>query len=152
MSWRSLQAQNLTCLFALTYWPSWLISPLTIHELLHLSKETREALRDALANSESFLTHMLEIPRGDTQPSCSECHHVQSKIHATTFTTEDMLLKDNNHDRSLYYIGYIDSTCLKGYRLIQGLHLASFPKGFSTSLAYHCIGCLQPLWWYTILM
>ena len=49
---------------------------ITIHELFRLSKETREALRDALANSESFLTHMPEIPRGDTQPSCSECHHV----------------------------------------------------------------------------
>jgi len=31
---------------------------ITIHELLRLSKETREALSDALANSESFLTYM----------------------------------------------------------------------------------------------
>jgi len=41
---------------------------ITIHELLHLSKKTREALRDTLANSESFLTHMPETPRDDTQP------------------------------------------------------------------------------------
>jgi len=49
---------------------------ITIHKLLRLSKETREALRDALANSESFLTYMPEIPKDDAQSSCSECHHV----------------------------------------------------------------------------
>ena len=64
---------------------------ITIHELLRLSKETREALRDALANSESFLTYMSEIPNDDAQFSCSECHHVQSKVPAITFTAEDML-------------------------------------------------------------
>ena len=47
-----------------------------IHELLRLSKEIREALRDALANSESFLTYMPEIPKDDTQSSCPECHHI----------------------------------------------------------------------------
>jgi len=40
---------------------------ITIHELLHLSKETREALRDALAYSESFLTYMPEISKDDAQ-------------------------------------------------------------------------------------
>ena len=125
---------------------------ITIHELLHLSNETREALRDALANSESFLTYMPEIPRVDTQPSCSECHHVQSKVPAITFTAEDMLLKDNKHDRPLYYTRYIDLTCVERVRLIQGLHSASYPKGSSTSSAYHYIGCLQPLQQYTTLM
>jgi len=33
---------------------------ITMHKLLRLSKETREALRDALANLESFLIHMQE--------------------------------------------------------------------------------------------
>ena len=80
---------------------------ITIHELFRLSKQTREALRDALANLESFLTHMPETPGGDAQPSCSECHHTQSKVHAITFTAEDMLLKDNKHDRPLYYTGYL---------------------------------------------
>jgi len=50
---------------------------ITIHELLHLSKETRETLRDALANSKSFLTYMPEISKDDAQSSCPECHHVQ---------------------------------------------------------------------------
>jgi len=35
---------------------------ITIHELLLLLKEKREALRDALANPESFLTCMQKVP------------------------------------------------------------------------------------------
>jgi len=74
-----------------------ILARITIHELLRLSKETREALRDALANSESFLTCMPEVPNDDIQSSCPECHHVQSKVPTITFTAEDMLLKDNKH-------------------------------------------------------
>ena len=110
---------------------------ITIHELLRLSKEIREALRDALANSESFLTYMPEILEGDTRPSCPKCHHVQSKVPAISFTAEDMLLKDNKHDRPLYYTGYIGPTCIE--RVTRGLHSSSSSKGSSTFLAYHCI-------------
>ena len=49
---------------------------ITIHELLRLLKETREALRDALADLESFLTYMPEASQDDIQPLCPECHHV----------------------------------------------------------------------------
>ena len=35
---------------------------ITLHELLRLLKKTREALRDALADSESFLTQVPSIP------------------------------------------------------------------------------------------
>ena len=129
ISYRSLQAQDLTCPFALTYWPSWLISPrITILELLRLLKETREALRDALANSESFLTCMPEIPNDDAQSPCPECHHVQSKVPAVTFTAEDMLLKDNKHDRLYTTPDTSVQHALKGYRSIRGLHSASPQK------------------------
>jgi len=101
---------------------------ITIHELLRLSKETREALRDALANSESFLTHMPETPKDDTQPPCSECHHIQLKVPAITFTAEDMLLKDNKHDRPLYYTGYIGSTCIERVQVDPGSALSVIPK------------------------
>jgi len=37
---------------------------ITLHELLRLSKKTRETLRDALADSESFLTQV-SIPTKD---------------------------------------------------------------------------------------
>jgi len=86
---------------------------ITIHELLCLSKEIREALKDALANSELFLIHMPEASEDDSQPLCPEFHHVQLKMPAITFTTEDMLLKDNKHYRPLYYTRYINLTCIK---------------------------------------
>jgi len=101
---------------------------ITMHELLRLSKETREALRNARANSESFLTHMPETPRNDTQPSCSECHYVQLKVSAITFTAEDMLLKDNKHDRTLYYTRYISSTDIKRAQVGPGSALSIIPK------------------------
>jgi len=97
---------------------------ITIHELLRLSKETREALRDALANSESFLTCMPEVPNDDIQSPCPECHQVQSKVPAITFTAEDMLLKDNKHDRPLYYTGYIGSTCIERIQVDPGSALS----------------------------
>jgi len=75
-----------------------ILAQITIHELLRLSKETREALRDALADSESFLTHMPEASEDDSQSLYLKCHHVQLKIPAITFTVEDMILKDNKHD------------------------------------------------------
>ena len=118
---------------------------ITIHKLLRLSKQTREALRDALANSESFLTHMPETPRGDAQPSCSECHHIQSKVPALLsqrricfsriISTIDLCTTPDTSVRH----------ALKGYRLIQGFHSASYPKDSSTFSAYHYIGFLEPL-------
>ena len=93
---------------------------ITIHELLRLLKERREALRNALANSESFLTHMSETPGDDTQPLCFECHHVQSKVPPITFIAEDMLLKDNKHNQPLYYTGYIGSTCIERVQVDPG--------------------------------
>ena len=102
---------------------------ITIHELLRLSKETREALRDALADPESFLTHMREAPSDDTQPPCSKCHHVQLKIPAVTFTDEHMLLlKDNKHDRPLYYTGCIGSTCIERVQVNTRSTLSIIPK------------------------
>ena len=101
---------------------------ITIHELLRLSKEIREALKDALANSESFLTCMSEVPRDDSQLYCSECHHLQSKVPAIVFTAEDMLLKDNKHDRPLYYTRYIGSTCIERVQVDPGSALRIIPK------------------------
>jgi len=96
--------------------------------MLRLSKETRETLRDALANSESFLTHMPEISEDDSQPLCYECHHIQLKVPAITFTDEDMLLKDNKHDGPLYYTGYIGSMCIKRIQVDSGSALSIIPK------------------------
>ena len=61
-------------------------------------------------------------------PLCSECHHVHSKVPAITFTAEDMLLKDNKHDRPLYYTGYIGSTCIERIHVDPGSALSIIPK------------------------
>jgi len=105
-----------------------ILARITIHELLHLSKETREALRDVLANSESFLMHMPEASEDDSQPLCPECHHVQPKIPSITFITEDMLLKDNKHDLPLYYTVYIGSTYIERVQVDPGFALSIIPK------------------------
>jgi len=101
---------------------------ITIYELLHLSQETIEALRGALANSESFLIHMLEAFEYDSQPLCPKCHHVQLKMPTIPYTTKDMLLKDNKHDRPLYYTGYIGSTCIERVQVNSGSALSIIPK------------------------
>ena len=67
---------------------------------------------------------------------------VQSKIPTITFTVEDMLLKDNKHDRPLNYTGYIGSTGIERILVDPGPHSALFPKGSSTSLGYNFIGYL----------
>jgi len=83
-----------------------------LHELLCLSKEIREALREALAESESFLTQLPLVPAEDEESEafCSHCHAVIQQVPSITFMDEDMLLKDNNHDRPLYHNGYIGSS------------------------------------------
>jgi len=41
---------------------------------------------------------------------------------------EDMLLKDNKHDRPLYYTGYIGSTCIERVQIDPGSALSIIPK------------------------
>ena len=95
---------------------------------------------------------MWGTPGDDSQPLCYEYHHVQSKVLAMTFTAEDMLLKDNNHDRPMYYTGYIGSTYIEKVQIDPGSALSIIPKGSSTSLGYRFISYLQQLLRYTILM
>jgi len=76
---------------------------------------------------------MLEASKDDSQALCPECHHVQQKVPAITFTVEDMLLKDNKHDRPLYYTGYIGSTYIERIQVDSG---SSSLKGSFTFLGY----------------
>ena len=46
----------------------------------------------------------------------------------TYFTPEDMLLKDNRHDRLLYYTGYIGSTHIERIQVNPGSALSIIPK------------------------
>jgi len=85
---------------------------IALHELLHLFKEIREALRDTLADSETFLTQVpaVSITKGTT---CPQCYSVMQEVPNITFSSEDMLIKHNRHGRPLYYIEYIGSASVK---------------------------------------
>ena len=60
--------------------------------------------------------------------SCSQCHLVQHQVSCITFTPEDMLLKDNRHDRLLYYRGYIGFTHIERIQVDLGSALSIIPK------------------------
>ena len=49
---------------------------ITLHELLRLLKETREAVRDVLADSELFLIQVPSILTDDDRTPCPQCHMV----------------------------------------------------------------------------
>ena len=70
---------------------------------------------------------MLEAFEYDSQPLCPKCHHVQLKMPTIPYTTKDMLLKDNKHDRPLYYTGYIGS-CIERIQVDLGSALSIIPK------------------------
>jgi len=57
---------------------------ITLHELLRLSKETRKALRDALVNSESFLTQVPSILTGESETPCPYCHLALQQVPSIT--------------------------------------------------------------------
>jgi len=60
---------------------------ITLYELLRLSKSTREALREALADSESFIAH---IPAGRKKEDEGHCLQISKHFPCITFTPEYM--------------------------------------------------------------
>jgi len=83
-----------------------ILTRITIYELLRLFKYTRDALREALADAEIFMTRILAICG---KKDSNHCHHTSKQFPCITFTPEDMQVKQK-HDRPLYYIGYIRSS------------------------------------------
>ena len=77
-----------------------------MYDLLRLSRPTREALQEALADAEAFSTHFSK--ETGTKQDCMTCCQVsERRIPCITFTPEDMLIKSTSHDRSLYFTGYV---------------------------------------------
>ena len=68
---------------------------ITLYELLRLSKSTREALREALADAEIFMT---QIPIGPQEENKEDCLHASQNTPCITFTPDDMQVK-RKHDR-----------------------------------------------------
>jgi len=84
---------------------SWLNWPIS-YELLRLSKSTREALREALADAEIF---MAQILTGSQEEEEDDCLHASQNAPCITFTSDDMQVKEK-HDQPLYFTGYIESS------------------------------------------
>src|SRR5438270_7341026 len=72
---------------------------ITLYELLRLSKSTREALREALADAEVFVTQ-LHIGSTIEEPRSLNIARVPIDI---VFTPEDMQVQ-RKHDRPLYFM------------------------------------------------
>jgi len=79
---------------------------ITLYELLRLSKSTREALREALADAEAF---MARIPAKPEEENEGNCLHASQYVPYITFTPDDMYVK-GKHDRPLYFTRYIGSS------------------------------------------
>ena len=96
---------------------------ITLHELIRLLKETRKALR----HLESFLIQV-PSPTDESGTPCPHCHLALQQVPSITFTPEDIFLKDNKHDRPLYYIWYICSSCIERIQVDHGSALSIIPR------------------------
>jgi len=96
---------------------------ITFYELLRLSKSTREALREALADAEVF---MAQIPAEPLEKDEEDCLHASQHTPCITFTPDDMQI-NGKHDRSLYFTGYIGSSEVSRIQVDSGSTLSIIP-------------------------
>src|SRR3954469_5196269 len=96
---------------------------ITLYELLRLSTSTREALREALADVEVFVT---QLPIG---PAIEEPHSLSVSCVPTdiVFTPEDMQVQ-SRHAHPLYFTGYIGSTEITRIQVDPGSALSIMPR------------------------
>jgi len=110
-----------------------ILARITLYELLRLSKSTREALREALANAEVFMT---QIPGGPQEEDVEDCLHVFQNDPCITFTVDDMQVK-GKHDRPLYFTGYIGSSEVSRIQIDLGSALSIMPRRVMQHLGIH---------------
>jgi len=96
---------------------------ITLYELLRLSKSIRDALREALAEAEVFVT---QIPAICAEEDDNHCHHTSKQFSCITFTPEDMQVK-GKHDSPLYYTEYIGSSEVSRIQVDSGSMLSIMP-------------------------
>jgi len=101
-----------------------ILARITLYELLRLFKSTREALREAFADSEIFLT---QIPAISKEENDGHCHQAFRHFPCITFSPEDMQIKEK-HDRPLYYMGYIRSSKVSRIQVDLGSALSIMPR------------------------
>src|SRR3954465_8138617 len=96
---------------------------ITLYELLKLSKSTREALREALADAEVFVTQ-LPIGSAIDEPHSLNVSCVPTDI---VFTPEDMQVQ-GRHARPLHFTGYIGSTEITRIQVDPGSAFSIMPR------------------------
>src|SRR3954466_4038597 len=89
---------------------------ITLLELLKLSKTIREALREALANADTFATHIFT----------KEALTAIDRANSISFSNEDLQVR-GMHDRPLYFTGYIGSSVITRIQVDQGTALSIMP-------------------------
>ena len=67
---------------------------ITLYELLRLSKLTKEALREALVDTEAFMARIPAKPEEEEEDD-NHCHHTLKQFPCITITTENMQVKKN---------------------------------------------------------
>jgi len=97
---------------------------ITLYELLRLSKSTREALREALADVEAFMAQILAKPKEEDEENCL---YASQHVPSITFTLDDMQIK-GKHDRPLYFTGYIGSSEVSRIQVDSGSALSINPR------------------------
>jgi len=96
---------------------------ITLYELLQLSKSTRGAIREALADLEAFIAQILAGPNEEDEGHCLQTSKDFSCI---TFTSDDMQIK-RKYDRPLYYTRYIRSSEVSCIQVDHGSALSIMP-------------------------
>src|SRR3954469_17278860 len=89
---------------------------ITLLELLKLSRATQEALREALADADTFATHIF-TKEALTAINCAN---------SISFSDEDLQVR-GMHDRPLYFTAYIGSTVITRIQVAQGSALSIMP-------------------------
>ena len=102
-----------------------ILARITRYELLRLTKSTKDALREALADAEVYMARISTICR---EKNGNLCHHTSKQFSCITFTPEDMQVK-GKHVRPLYYTWYIESSEVSCIRLIWDPRCALCPAG-----------------------
>jgi len=122
-----------------------ILACITLYELLCLSKESKEALRDALADSETFLTQVLAIPTDDKGLDAPNVIWCNNRCHPLPSNLRICSSKIINMIDLCTTLGTLVLHVLRGSKLIQGFLSALSQRGFSIFWVSHLAGYPPPL-------
>ena len=105
-----------------------ILARMTLYKLLHLSKKTRQMLRDVLANSKTFLTQVSATPTDDKGIPCPQCHLEQRQVPSITFTPRTCSTKIINMIDLYTTLGILVLHVSKRIQVDPGSALSIIPK------------------------